>query len=484
MSNPRGHSLSLTLYPRRFFFFTTLSGMVALVVCGTLAVSLAREQARTADVLGENIGSRRAAANLEESISDLLALHQRHAKDVEALHERVEEHLREIESLADKSEEIRLEQSIDESYRKYLALWSLRDHVHDRRDALIKHLREDTLPYCQDLRNLNANLIEDSEKDLRTSLRNMAWGLGLVGCLASLSGLVLGYGLARGLRRTIHQFLVHVQGASDLLGQELRTVEWERGSEPKAGDGSDDLLRRVEQVVLKLQQKEREVLRSERLAAVGQLAAGVAHEIRNPLMSAILLLETARQDPDVGGLNDEELRMIEDELLRIEGSLKTFLDFARPPKLERTQGDLANVIRDALALCRGRIDQQGVRLTFDSPPGGCVINADKDQLRQVVLNLILNALDVMPHGGHLRIVLDRLPDGRPRITVSDTGSGISPVIQPRLFEPFATSKETGVGLGLVVSRRIVEDHGGELIGENGPDGGAVFTIKLPATLIA
>ncbi|WP_020468945.1 sensor histidine kinase [Zavarzinella formosa] len=475
--------MSLKLYPRRLLFFTTLFSGLALAVCGTLAVSLAREQSHTADVLGENIGSRRAAANLEEAVRDLLALHQRKAKDVEAIHERVEQHLIEIEELADKTEERRLEELIAKSYQKYLDEWNRRPKTDDQREVLIRHLNEETLPVCQQLRNLNANLIEESEKDLRQSLRRMAWGLGGVGGLASVAGLVLGYGLARNLRRTIHRFLVHVQGASDLLGQELPPVEWQRDGE-RLDDGADDLLHRVGQVVQKLQQNEREIRRSERLAAVGQLAAGVAHEIRNPLMSAILLLETARRDPAAGGLSDEELVMIENELLRIESSLKTFLDFARPPKLERTRADLAAVVRDALALTRGRIDRQNVRVILSHPKNECFIDGDKDQLRQVILNLILNALDVMPHGGNLTIELTQPTFGRLILSVADSGSGISPEIQPRLFEPFATNKETGIGLGLVVSKRIVEDHGGRLTGVNGPAGGAVFTVELPSNVAA
>lgn len=141
------------------------------------------------------------------------------------------------------------------------------------------------------------------------------------------------------------------------------------------------------------------------------------------------------------------------------------------------------VIRDALSLCRGRIDQQGVRAAFSAPEGECWFNGDKDQLRQVILNLILNALDMLPHGGHIRIELSQPARDRRLITVADNGPGISEDIRPRLFEPFATNKETGVGLGLVVSKRIIEDHGGRLTGANPPAGGAVFTIDLPAGVV-
>jgi len=233
-------------------------------------------------------------------------------------------------------------------------------------------------------------------------------------------------------------------------------------------------------VVLKLQQKEREIRRAERLAAVGQLAAGLAHEIRNPLTSAVLLIETARKDPTSGGLTDEDLAMIETELHRIDQSLRLFLDFARPPKLERSAVDVATIARDALNLTRGRIDHQQVAVHFDSARDGCILLVDREQLRQVILNLILNALDVMPRGGMLGVTVGPSAEGKMfEVNVTDTGPGISPAILPRLFEPFATTKETGIGLGLVVSRRIVGDHGGSIRGVNRATGGACFTVSLP-----
>lgn len=462
-------------YPRRVLIVTVVSCLLLAVLCGTVAFTLARELSRTATVLGEDIDSRGAAINLESSLNSLAALHDRKTPDVEPLHDQIRADLADIRRLADKEQEFLLVRQAAAEFDEYLR----HRQAGNPPDELARFLREQVVPTAAALRVYNGQELRRSEEGHRRSLRQIVWGLAVVGGLGSVAGLVLGYGLARSLQRTIHQFLVRVRGASDLLGQEVPTVEWQRYGEPLR-DGGDELLRRVEQVVRKIQQREQEVRRAERLAAVGQLAAGIAHEIRNPLTSAILLLETCRRDPSAGGLTEYDLNLIEAELHRIEKSLQLFLDYARPPKLERTTVDVAAVAADALGLVRGRCEQQRVAVGFDPPPGGCRIDADRDQLRQVVLNLVLNALDVMPHGGTLGIEVGPAPGGGTiELTVTDTGAGIAPDILPRLFEPFASGKETGLGLGLVVTRRIVEDHGGTIRGANRPGGGACFVVRLP-----
>ncbi len=469
--------MSLRHYPARLLLLSSLSSLLLLGLCGTLAVYLAREQTRTAAVLGEDIGSRGAAINLEVTLSNLATLHDRNSQDVEALHEQVRTDLTEIERFADKPEEQVLARQVAELFAAYREGWLRATPPNE----LARFIRERLAPAADALRTYNGRELKQSEEGHRRSLQRMVWGLVVVCGLGSVAGLVFGYGLARSLRQTIHQFLVRVQGASDLLGQELPLVEWQRQGEP-LGSVADDLLRRVEDVVLKLQQKEREVRRAERLAAIGQLAAGLAHEIRNPLTSAVLLIETARKDPTSGGLTDEDLHLIETELQRIEQSLRLFLDFARPPQLTRSAVDVGMVVKDALNLARGRIDQQQVVVHFVEPTQTCTLNADREHLRQVVLNLLLNALDMMPHGGTLGVAVGPASEGRiVELSVTDTGPGISPAILPRLFEPFATNKETGIGLGLVVSKRIVEDHGGSIRGANRPEGGACFTVRLPRT---
>ncbi|VTR93643.1 histidine kinase : Histidine kinase OS=Singulisphaera acidiphila (strain ATCC BAA-1392 / DSM 18658 / VKM B-2454 / MOB10) GN=Sinac_1279 PE=4 SV=1: HisKA: HATPase_c [Gemmata massiliana] len=456
-------------YPGRLLLATSVSSALLLATSVAVAVYLNAQQLRTAEVLNENIGSRRAAANLHETLVDLAALHERKVTNLEPLFERVRLHLSEIDRLADKGGEQELAQQVTDSFARYLLLCALTDS-----SVAAEYLTTRMIPECDRLRDFNALEIEKSELDHRTTLRRLTWGFVAVGVLGSAAGLLLGYGLARGLRRAMDSLLIRLQDASGM--QEVATVEWQRDGRSVL-DGPEGLANRVEQIVRQLQQREQDVRRAERLAAVGQLAAGVAHEIRNPLTSVLLLIQMARLDPAAGALTDADLALIDSELGRIEQSLRTLLDYARPPKLERVKCDLTAVAESAVQLVRGRAGQQGVTVRF-IPPEAITLDADPGQLRQVVVNLMLNALDAMPTGGNLELNVGR--DGTDAtLTVTDTGPGITPAMLPRLFEPFATGKETGVGLGLVVSRRIVEDHGGVLHGFNRPVGGATFVMRLP-----
>lgn len=164
----------------------------------------------------------------------------------------------------------------------------------------------------------------------------------------------------------------------------------------------------------------------------------------------------------------------------MERSLQTFLDFARPAKPRRRPVELGHVVEAVLGLIRGRAVRQRVDVRFERGPAPIVLIADADQIQQVVVNLVLNALDAMPTGGSLTIYVGRRTDGGVTIEVADTGPGVAKESMPRLFEPFFSTKETGLGLGLVISRRIVEDHGGTLTASNRPSGGASFFVQLPA----
>ena len=227
-------------------------------------------------------------------------------------------------------------------------------------------------------------------------------------------------------------------------------------------------------------QRERDLLRAEQMEAIGQVAASVAHELRNPLTAIKGLVQVNRREAETCGLPSEDLRVIEEAIRRMERTLQTFLDFARPPEPERHAQSLEEIVDRTLALVRGRILERSVSLVLDRRSEPIIVNVDADQIQQLLLNLVLNALDAMPEGGTLEVELATSADGEAEVRVIDTGSGVAPSLLPHIFEPFVTGKQAGLGLGLAVSRRIAEDHCGRLMVENRPGVGACFVLRLPA----
>jgi signal transduction histidine kinase len=253
-------------------------------------------------------------------------------------------------------------------------------------------------------------------------------------------------------------------------------------------DGLDAVLRtiseRVAMVVEELQQTQQDALRSEQLAAVGQLAAGLAHELRNPLMAMKLLVQSACEQGNEASLCGPDLAVIEEEIGRLEHLVQMFLDFARPPRLEKHEVDLRNAIGQVVHLLEPRAAGRVVQLRFKPPRKPVVVEADETQIRQVLLNLILNAMDAVAAGGRIdvQVVLQHERDvGRwAVIRVADDGCGLPAELGDRIFDPFVSTKETGIGLGLSICRRIVETHRGEITAAPAPAGGTVFTVRLPA----
>lgn len=222
------------------------------------------------------------------------------------------------------------------------------------------------------------------------------------------------------------------------------------------------------------------LLRAEQMMAVGQVAAGVAHELRNPLTSIKGLVQVNLRELGARGLPVDDLEIIEQEIRRMEKTLQTFLNFAKPPQPERRLQDIAPIVERVLAVVGGRARKQSVTLRFPPAESPTLAEVDSDQIQQLLLNLVLNALDALPQGGTIEIDLHPPQAGFLEIQVRDTGPGIAPHILSKVFETFVSSKETGVGLGLPLSRRIAEDHGGTLTTYNLPDQGACFLLRLPA----
>lgn len=225
--------------------------------------------------------------------------------------------------------------------------------------------------------------------------------------------------------------------------------------------------------------REQEALRAQQMATLAQLATGVAHEIRNPLTAIKMLIQSTDPDGDLTTLPTEDVRIVEDQIRRMEQSVNALLDFARPSPASRKSLVLRKVIPDVLRLLQGQAEKQGVQLIFEESVGDLEMDADHDQIQQLLLNLGLNALGVLPNGGTITFRVQTHTEGMVCVQVSDTGPGIAPEILHDIFKPFFTTRKQGVGLGLNICKRIAEDHGGQLTAENSPAGGAIFELCLP-----
>jgi signal transduction histidine kinase len=465
---------------------TILVSLLLFAACTLSAVILYRFHASTAEGLADDIESRKKAVEIETSLRNLMNLVRKGSDQVDALNETIEQLIEESETLANTDEEQELHRRLAESFGRYHRdVWQQRDA--QPAGSAVKEaltiLDKEALPAVIRLRTVNSQQIETGEAALKRTIKAFAWGLVAVGCIGSCGGILLGYGVARALRQSIYQLSVRIRDAADKLGYDLPTVTITQDGITHLHEHMQGLLKQIEQMVERLQQREREVLRAEQMAAVGQLAAGVAHELRNPLTAVKMLVETSREDLEAKGVPAEDLAIIDQEVRRLERSLQSFLDFARPPKMERRSVDLATVIDEALALMAGRARKQQVVCQFAPPEAPVWLEADAAQLRQLFVNVMMNALDAMPHSGTLRVTLKRMALEKPyvEVHVQDTGPGISASLLPRLFQPFVSGKETGLGLGLVVSRRIAEDHGGNLWAMNELHGGACAILRLPVS---
>lgn len=224
--------------------------------------------------------------------------------------------------------------------------------------------------------------------------------------------------------------------------------------------------------------RETEALRAQQMATLAQLATGVAHEIRNPLTSIKMLIQINREKFSASGLRTDDLELVEQEIRRMERSVNSLLEYARPEITELTSFPIQQVIQKAVQLIKGRCHQQSVVLEVEYPPSPLVVVGDAAQLQQLLLNLSLNALDSMPDGGQLKIQSTN-SISELELSVIDSGHGIRADMMKTLFDPFSTSKVTGVGLGLGICRRIASAHGGSIEGHNRSEGGAEFRLTMP-----
>ncbi len=313
--------------------------------------------------------------------------------------------------------------------------------------------------------------VDEAERQERAA----RWALVALSAIALLVGLLVMWRSQRALRpiRTLTE-----------AAQRLGRGSPESVAVPEhGGDELAVLAREFNAMAQRLAARERELraqgealLRSERLAAIGRIAAQITHEIRNPLSSISLNAEElGERAPQARDLCDAIVREVD----RLTAITEEYLRFARLPKPQLQRADLNETVRELLDFVRPELDASAVEVSISLSPALPRVLADVAQLRQLLLNLLRNAREAMAAGGEL-YVTTRGDESAVEVEVRDTGPGIPKERMARIFDPFFTTKERGTGLGLAMAQEIAQEHGGQLSCESTPGEGTSFRLRLPA----
>ncbi|MGH7606367.1 MAG: sensor histidine kinase, partial [Gemmatimonadales bacterium] len=282
--------------------------------------------------------------------------------------------------------------------------------------------------------------------------------------------------------------VARVLGAPDAGPVEVRAGHGDRillVSAIPSGDGGGDAVLLFEDHTDRRRLQE-QLLQSEKMSAIGQLIAGVAHDLNNPLASVVGFSDLLGEAPDVPPRLAEPLAVIRQEAERASSIVRNLLSFARRQEGERQLQSIRPILESTVLLLRNQLMASHIELVFDAEPGLPEVEVHANQIKQVCVNIINNAAQAIAaaraSGGRITVLVTCQPDGV-AISFSDNGPGIPPEVARRVFEPFFSTKSAGAGtgLGLSICQGIVKEHGGTMTVDPGGDGrGATFTVELPA----
>jgi len=382
--------------------------------------------------------------------------------------------------------------------------------VHPQKERLLENFRDN--PAVSELLARKDGIIEFTNKDdIRilaafARIEETGWGvvvrqpteesyaaaeqnlffLVAVFLLSLAAALVLGIYLARKISGPVTTLM---EGVKQVAAGDLETkipVQSDDEIGQLAGSFNDmtDKLRlhmaEVEKAHAEVLKAQKQLLQSEKMAAIGQLAAGLAHEIYNPLNVISGFTEILIKQGGYPAANQKQLEEIYRETGRCQNLIAELLRFARPKSPDRAPADLAATLRETASLVQAQARTQGITLSLDLPGELPEVIADRDQMKQVFLNLLLNACQAMPNGGELT-ARGYVSGGSLCFEIKDTGVGIKVQDLDNIFNPFFTTKADGTGLGLALSYAVVESHGGAINVKSEEGKGAEFTLALPLT---
>jgi two-component system, NtrC family, sensor histidine kinase HydH len=450
-------------------------------------------------VVAENGTTIQAAGGMSETIWRILAVtlaaDPSHADEMSMsifdLEKQFERHLKVAEETSFTTVEQTLSRKVRDQFKAFSTEIKRRmmtspsvtraDNIANSNANLLIMAKEVAEP-CTELRVVNERLAGEATSWQGRFVTLIALVFVGIVLLGATGGILWSMHNATHLESSISEISISLEGADSRMQEELGRIGLQASGDLERVQEQVQLVtERIRQVVGELQQERRKAIEAARRAAAGELAAGVAHEIRNPLTSVKLLLHAASEQKPVMSFSKRQLQAIESEIVRMEKTVQGLLDFARPPQMHRVCHDLRASVTGALILIEGLAAKKSVVVHRDLPECEVRVNADPGQLHQVFVNLLLNAIEAMPSGGNLQISVekDSPSPGTHRVVFTDSGPGLPANILERLFEPFVTGKPSGTGLGLAVSSRLIKEHDGQLSAVNGFTGGAVVTVELP-----
>jgi signal transduction histidine kinase len=339
----------------------------------------------------------------------------------------------------------------------------------------------DALPLAgRDGSVLGVLLVGSSGRELAALVRRIRWSGVAFGSLAIALGFMLAFVVSARVTRPVEQLAgaarAVADGDWDVQVEDVRTT----GEIKVLADAFGTMTRQL------VDHRDR-LVQAERVAAWRELARRLAHELKNPLFPMRITIDNLRRAKSLPSgefdeVFDESLTTLQTGLGNLNTVVGRFSDFAKMPAPEFAQVSVNEIVEQSASLFRAQLASPGhppVTLTLDLEPSLGTIRGDGEQLRRVVQNLLLNAIDAMPQGGALRIATRR-SEGVVRIDVADTGQGLSEEERRRLFTPYYTTKQHGTGLGLAIVQSVVADHAGKIWVDSVPGRGATFHIELPA----
>lgn len=456
-------------------------------------------QQQSTDLISKSIATSNASQSLENELRELstnlnefvITGNAEYLEFAKRATEKVEDLLNTTEALSylydgePKLVEIRREfVAFEQQFAKII-----RPTTQEQQNAVLRLIQtsisKELIPRATQHREAQQARLEEMSQSSELIADRVSLTLLLLVTFGAIGGLTAGIAVARKVHQSIIELNIPVHAASGMLNEVVGPLKISTQCNlTEIRESLDEMANRVGLTVQRLQESQKKMLRAEQLAALSQMAAGLAHEIRNPLTAMRSLVQMARQQGGGAALDNRDIEVLDTEIERLNELVQTFLDFARPPRLSRRLANISHIILRTVQLTKRRAERQEVQIDFDPPLSDIILNADPQQIQQVLLNLVLNAIDAQPNGGkvwiRLRSTARLTEEDWVEVLVGDAGPGIDSKWIDRIFDPFFSTKETGTGIGLAICRRIVEEHEGNITAENLQQGGAMFTVLLPS----